>query len=54
MLPEDFFHLATAGLIRAQSNAVTGASKFGPARPKCVRFTSFEREKPFPIANIDL
>jgi Lon protease-like protein len=38
--PEDFFHLATAGLIRT----CVGRS---------VRFTSFEQEKPFPIASID-
>jgi len=48
--PEDFFHRATAGLIRACVGRSDGTSNLILQR---VRFTSFEQEKPFPIASID-
>jgi len=50
--PEDFFHLATAGLIRACVERSDGTSNLVLQGLQRVRFTSFEREKPFPIANI--
>jgi Lon protease-like protein len=51
--PEDFFHLATAGLIRACVGRGDGTSNLILQGLGRVRFTSFEQEKPFPIANID-
>ena len=51
--PEDFFHLATAGLIRACVERSDGTSNLVLQGLQRVRFTSFEREKPFPIANIE-
>ena len=50
--PEDFFHLATAGLIRACVERSDGTSNLVLQGLQRVRFTSFEREKPFPIASI--
>jgi ATP-dependent Lon protease len=50
---EDFFHLATAGLIRACVERSDGTSNLILQGLQRVRFTSFEREKPFPIATID-
>ena len=51
--PEDFFHLATAGLIRACVERSDGTSNLVLQGLQRVRFISFEREKPFPIANIE-
>jgi Lon protease-like protein len=51
--PEDFFHLATAGLIRACVERSDGTSNLVLQGLQRVRFTSFEREKPFPIGNIE-
>lgn len=51
---EDFFHLATAGLIRACVERNDGTSNLVLQGLQRVRFTSFEREKPFPIANIEI
>jgi len=43
--PEDFFHLATAGLIRACVERSDGTSNLVLQGLQRVRFTSFEREK---------
>jgi Lon protease-like protein len=51
--PEDFFHLATAGLIRACVERSDGTSNLVLQGLQRVRFTGFEREKPFPIVNIE-
>ncbi len=51
--PEDFFHLATAGLIRACVGGSDGTSNLVLQGLQRVRFTSFEREEPFPIASIE-
>jgi len=51
--PEDFFHLATAGLIRACVGRGDGTSNLILQGLQRVRFTSFEQETPFPIASID-
>ena len=51
--PEDFFHLATAGLIRACVERSDGTSNLVLQGLQRVRFTSFERENPFPIANVE-
>ena len=51
--PEDFFHFATAGLIRACVGRGDGTSNLILQGLRRVRFTSFKQEKPFPIANID-
>ena len=51
--PEDFFHRATAGLIRACVGRSDGTSNLILQGLQRVRFTSFEQEKPFPIARID-
>ena len=50
---EDFFHLATAGLIRACVERSDGTSNLVLQGLQRVRFTSFERENPFPVANIE-
>jgi len=50
---EDFFHLATAGLIRACVERSDGTSNLVLQGLQRVRFTGFEREKPFPIASIE-
>jgi Lon protease-like protein len=50
---EDFFHLATAGLIRACVERTDGTSNLVLQGLQRVRFTSFELEKPFPLANIE-
>jgi ATP-dependent Lon protease len=50
---EDFFHLATAGLIRACVERSDGTSNLILQGLQRVRFTSFDQEKPFPIASID-
>ncbi len=51
--PEDFFHFATAGLIRACVERSDGTSNLILQGLQRVCFTSFEQEKPFPIARID-
>src|SRR5881398_4118961 len=51
--PEDFFHLATVGLIRACVGRGDGTSNLILQGLQRVRFTSFEQGKPFPIASID-
>jgi Lon protease-like protein len=51
--PEDFFHLATAGLIRACIERSDGTSNLVLQGLQRVRFTSFEQAKPFPIASVD-
>jgi len=50
---EDFFHLATAGLIRACVERSDGTSNLVLQGLQRVRFTGLERENPFPIANIE-
>jgi Lon protease-like protein len=52
--PEDFFHLATAGLIRACVDRGDGTSNLILQGLQRVRFASFEQETPFPIARIDV
>jgi Lon protease-like protein len=51
--PEDFFHLATAGLIRACVGRGDGTSSLILQGLQRVRFTSFEQKRPFPIARVD-
>jgi Lon protease-like protein len=51
--PEDFFHLAAAGLIRACVERRDGTSNLILQGLQRVRFTSFDQEQPFPIANVD-
>jgi Lon protease-like protein len=51
--PEDFFHLATVGLIRACVARGDGTSNLILQGLQRVRFASFEQETPFPIARID-
>lgn len=50
---EDFFHRATAGLIRACVERSDGTSNLILQGLQRVRFTSFGQQKPFPIATID-
>jgi Lon protease-like protein len=50
---EDFFHRATAGLIRACVERSDGTSNLILQGLQRVRFTGFEQEQPFPIATID-
>ena len=50
--PEDFFHLATVGLIRACVGRGDGTSNLVLQGLHRVRFTSFEQEMPFPVAKI--
>src|SRR5438876_6469976 len=52
--PEDFFHLATAGLIRACVGSGDGTSNLVLQGLQRVRFASFEQEAPFPVAKIDI
>jgi Lon protease-like protein len=52
--PEDFFHFATIGLIRACVGQSDGTSNLVLQGLHRVRFTSFEQEMPFPVAKIDL
>jgi Lon protease-like protein len=51
--PEDFFHRATAGLIRACVERSDGTSNLIVQGLQRVRLTSFKQEQPFPIATID-
>jgi Lon protease-like protein len=52
--PEDFFHVATAGLIRACIGREDGTSNLILQGLQRVRFAGFEQETPFPIARIDV
>jgi Lon protease-like protein len=52
--PEDFFHVATAGLIRACVGRNDGTSNLILQGLQRVRFAGFEQETPFPIARIDI
>jgi len=52
--PEDFFHFATVGLIRACVGRGNGNSNLVLQGLHRVRFTSFEQETPFPVAKIDI
>ena len=52
--PEDFFHLATVGLIRACVGRGDGTSNLVLQGLHRVRFTGFEQETPFPVAKIDV
>src|SRR5881227_1344613 len=52
--PEDFFHLATVGLIRACVGRGDGTSNLVLQGLHRVRFASFQQETPFPIAKIDI
>lgn len=51
--PEDFFHVAGVGLIRACVDRGDGTSNLILQGLERVRFTEFEQEAPFPIAKID-
>ena len=51
---EDFFHLATVGLIRACVGRGDGTSNLILQGLQRVRLTSFEQEIPFPVAKIDI
>lgn len=50
---EDFFHVATVGLIRACVGRGDGASNLILQGLRRVRFSSFKQETPFPIARIE-
>ena len=52
--PEDFFHFATVGLIRACVGRGDGTSNLVLQGLHRVRFTSFDQETPFPVARIDI
>src|SRR4029077_5400966 len=52
--PEDFFQLATVGLIRACVGRGDGTSNLILQGLQRVRFASFEQEAPFPIAKVDV
>ncbi len=52
--PEDFFHFATVGLIRACVGRGDGTSNLVLQGLHRVRFNGFEQETPFPVAKIDL
>jgi Lon protease-like protein len=51
--PEDFFHIAGVGLIRACVGRGDGTSNLILQGLERVRFTAFEQEAPFPIATIN-
>jgi Lon protease-like protein len=52
--PEDFFHFATVGLIRACVGRGDGTSNLILQGLQRVRFASFEQETPFPVAKVDI
>jgi ATP-dependent Lon protease len=52
--PEDFFQLATVGLIRVCVGRGDGTSNLILQGLQRVRFASFKQETPFPIAKIDV
>jgi Lon protease-like protein len=51
--PDDFHHVATVGLIRACVGRGDGTSHLILQGLRRVRFTAFEQETPFPIAEIE-
>lgn len=51
--PEDFFHVAGLGLIRACVGRSDGTSNLILQGLERVRFTGFEQDAPFPIAMIE-
>jgi Lon protease-like protein len=51
--PEDFFHVAGVGLIRACVGRSDGTSNLILQGLERVRFTAFAQEHPFPIATIE-
>src|ERR1700693_2413487 len=51
---EDFFHLATVGLIRACVGRGDGTSNLVLQGLHRVRFSGFQQETPFPIGRIDI
>jgi Lon protease-like protein len=51
--PDDFFHIAGVGLIRACVERDDGTSNLILQGLERVRFTSFEQDAPFPIATIE-
>src|SRR5437764_3557126 len=51
---EDFFHVASVGLIRACVGRGDGTSNLILQGLHRVRFTGFEQETPFPVAKIDI
>lgn len=53
LAPEDFFHTASVGLIRACVGRDDGTSNLILQGLERVRFVGFEQEVPFPIATID-
>ena len=53
LAPEDFFHVASVGLIRACVGRDDGTSNLILQGLDRVRFVGFEQEVPFPIATID-
>ena len=53
LAPEDFFHTASVGLIRACVGRDDGTSNLILQGLERVRFIGFEQEVPFPIATID-
>ena len=50
---EDFFHIATVGLIRACVARDDGTSNLILQGLRRVRFTNFKRDTPFPVAEIE-
>jgi len=52
--PEDFFHLATVGLIRTCVGREDGTSNLILQGLQRVRLASFEQKTPFPVAKIDI
>jgi Lon protease-like protein len=50
---DDFFHIASVGLIRACVERSDGTSNLILQGLERVRFTAFQQEAPFPIATID-
>ncbi len=51
--PEDFNHIATAGLVRACVDRGDGTSNLILQGLQRVRFVGFDQEKPFPIAEVE-
>jgi len=52
--PEDFFHLATVGLIRACVGRGDGTSNLILQGLQRVRLSDFQQQTPFPVAKIDV
>src|SRR5256712_14152032 len=52
--PDDFFHIAGVGLIRACVGRGDGTSNLILQGLERVRLTEFEQETPFPVAKIDV